>query len=112
MDKWVFSQSMHEIQCINILDKRKVLLWQLKHEVLQDANIDLIETTEPTLLEGNSLLVSGEVARTTSFETGLPGQEIRLDFASGMIMWLKTWPHALPWPRASTLARSASMILA
>ncbi len=32
--------------------------------------------------------------------------------ASGMIMWLKTWPHALPWPRASTLARSASMILA
>jgi hypothetical protein len=33
MNKWVISQSMHEIQCINILDKRKVLLWQLKHEV-------------------------------------------------------------------------------
>lgn len=51
----------------------------LRREILQDANIDLIETAEPTLLEGNSLLVTGEVARTTSFETGMPNQQVKVD---------------------------------
>jgi 7,8-dihydropterin-6-yl-methyl-4-(beta-D-ribofuranosyl)aminobenzene 5'-phosphate synthase len=51
----------------------------LRREILQGYNVDLIETAGPTLLEGNSLLVSGEVARTTSFELGLPGAEAKLD---------------------------------
>ena len=54
---------------------------QLNRDILQGANVDLIEATEPTLLEGNSLLVSGEVARTTSFETGLPTNQVKLNGA-------------------------------
>lgn len=46
---------------------------ELKREILETANIELIETKEPTLLAGDSLVVSGQVARTTSFEPGSPG---------------------------------------
>jgi hypothetical protein len=34
MYKWVISQYLNKICYINILLKRKVLLWQPKHEVL------------------------------------------------------------------------------
>ncbi len=51
---------------------------QLEREkVLQGANIELVETVAPTLLAGDSLLVSGQVARTTTYEPGAPGNLVK-----------------------------------
>jgi 7,8-dihydropterin-6-yl-methyl-4-(beta-D-ribofuranosyl)aminobenzene 5'-phosphate synthase len=39
---------------------------------IEDAGFDLIEDRQPSFLLGGALLVTGEVPRTTAFETGLP----------------------------------------
>jgi 7,8-dihydropterin-6-yl-methyl-4-(beta-D-ribofuranosyl)aminobenzene 5'-phosphate synthase len=51
----------------------------LSRDTLRSANVDMIEATGPSLLAGDSLLVSGEVPRTTSFEAGLPSNQVKLD---------------------------------
>lgn len=38
----------------------------------QKNKVDIVNNTNPILLVDNMILVSGEIARTTSFETGLP----------------------------------------
>lgn len=43
-----------------------------KKQELADQNIELIESVGPSMLFDETTLVSGEVARTTEFETGFP----------------------------------------
>lgn len=42
---------------------------------LQGAGFEIVEEREPSFLLGGSLLVTGEVDRTTEFERGVPGHE-------------------------------------
>lgn len=46
---------------------------------LQDAGFDIIEERQPSFLFGRSVLITGEVARTTGYEPGFPPQQARLD---------------------------------
>ena len=46
---------------------------------LLDAGFDLIERRQPSLLFDNSVLITGEVERTTAFEHGMPFHEARTD---------------------------------
>ena len=45
-------------------------------DTLEDWGADVVENIEPLLLCQNSILVTGEVKRTTSFEKGMPGAMI------------------------------------
>lgn len=42
---------------------------------LRDHGVEIIESAQPSFLVDGSVLVTGEVDRTTEFERGLPGQE-------------------------------------
>lgn len=42
---------------------------------LQDAGFEIVESERPSFLLDESVLVTGEVERTSSFETGFPGHE-------------------------------------
>jgi 7,8-dihydropterin-6-yl-methyl-4-(beta-D-ribofuranosyl)aminobenzene 5'-phosphate synthase len=42
---------------------------------LQDVGFNIIEDRQPSFLLQNSLLITGEIDRTTSFEHGMPGQQ-------------------------------------
>ena len=42
---------------------------------LQGIGFDVIEERQPSFLLDGSLLITGEVDRTTSFEHGMPGQQ-------------------------------------
>ncbi|MFZ0450339.1 MAG: MBL fold metallo-hydrolase [Desulfatiglandaceae bacterium] len=54
-------------------DGRKLLFPQtLKRPELEKRKVEVLESTEPTLIAGNTALVTGEVERTTPFEKGLP----------------------------------------
>jgi 7,8-dihydropterin-6-yl-methyl-4-(beta-D-ribofuranosyl)aminobenzene 5'-phosphate synthase len=46
---------------------------------LQDAGLDIIERRQPSLLFDNSVLITGEVDRTSDFEHGLPFHEALTD---------------------------------
>jgi 7,8-dihydropterin-6-yl-methyl-4-(beta-D-ribofuranosyl)aminobenzene 5'-phosphate synthase len=46
---------------------------------LQDAGFDIIEEQQPSFLFGRSVLITGEVARTTGYEPGFPPQHAWLD---------------------------------
>ena len=46
---------------------------------LTEAGFDIIEEREPSFLFGRSVLITGEVARTTGYEPGLPPQQAWLD---------------------------------
>ena len=48
---------------------------------LQGAGFEVIEEAQPSFLLGGSVLVTGEVARTTGYEPGFPPQEAWLDGA-------------------------------
>ena len=50
---------------------------------LVDAGFDLIEREQPSLLFDDSVLITGEVDRTTSFERGMPFHEALTDEAWG-----------------------------
>jgi len=51
----------------------------LSKQAVVDARFDVIETREPSYLLDDCLLVTGEVERTTGFETGFLGQEALRD---------------------------------
>lgn len=51
----------------------------LIEEKLKQKNIDLILSKTPTLLAGDTLLVTGEVQRVTDFEKGLPNAFVEID---------------------------------
>jgi 7,8-dihydropterin-6-yl-methyl-4-(beta-D-ribofuranosyl)aminobenzene 5'-phosphate synthase len=46
---------------------------------LVEAGFDIIEDRQPSFLFGRSVLITGEVARTTGYEPGLPPQQAWLD---------------------------------
>ncbi len=46
---------------------------------LTDAGFDIIEERQPSFLFGRSVLITGEVARTTGYEPGFPPQQAWLD---------------------------------
>jgi 7,8-dihydropterin-6-yl-methyl-4-(beta-D-ribofuranosyl)aminobenzene 5'-phosphate synthase len=46
---------------------------------LTEAGFDIIEDRQPSFLFGRSVLITGEVARTTGYEPGFPPQEAWLD---------------------------------
>ena len=48
-------------------------------ERLVSAGIELLESREPTAIAGDTILVTGEVARTTDFEKGMPGAYMEKD---------------------------------
>ncbi|MBO0825635.1 MAG: MBL fold metallo-hydrolase, partial [Actinobacteria bacterium] len=48
---------------------------------LEDAGFEVIEEAQPSFLLDGSLLVTGEVARTTGYEPGFPPQDAWLDGA-------------------------------
>jgi len=56
-----------------------VTMPRLSRDGLRGGNVELIETPDPTLLGDGTLLVSGEIARTTSFEVGFPPNQSRRD---------------------------------
>lgn len=46
---------------------------------LEDAGFDILEDRHPSFLFERSVLVTGEVARTTGYEAGFPGQQAWVD---------------------------------
>jgi 7,8-dihydropterin-6-yl-methyl-4-(beta-D-ribofuranosyl)aminobenzene 5'-phosphate synthase len=46
---------------------------------LEDAGFDIIEERQPSFLFGRSVLITGEVARTSGYEPGFPPQQAMLD---------------------------------
>jgi len=46
---------------------------------LTEAGFDIIEEQQPSFLFGRSVLITGEVARTTGYEPGLPAQQAWLE---------------------------------
>jgi 7,8-dihydropterin-6-yl-methyl-4-(beta-D-ribofuranosyl)aminobenzene 5'-phosphate synthase len=46
---------------------------------LTEAGFDIIEERQPSFLFGRSVLITGEVARTTGYEPGFPPQQAWLD---------------------------------
>ena len=54
-------------------DGRKLLFpATLEKSELEKRNVQVMESSDPTLLAGDTALVTGEVERTTSYEKGLP----------------------------------------
>jgi 7,8-dihydropterin-6-yl-methyl-4-(beta-D-ribofuranosyl)aminobenzene 5'-phosphate synthase len=49
----------------------------MSKRALVDAGFEIVEQREPSLLFDHSILITGEVARTTDFETGMPFHEAR-----------------------------------
>lgn len=49
----------------------------LSKRSIEGAGFDIIESRQPSLVFKNSVLVTGEVARTSGFETGMPFHEAR-----------------------------------
>ncbi|HTZ93663.1 MAG TPA: MBL fold metallo-hydrolase [Streptosporangiaceae bacterium] len=45
---------------------------------LEETGFDIIEQQQPSFLFGNSVLITGEVARTTGYEPGFPPQQAHL----------------------------------
>jgi 7,8-dihydropterin-6-yl-methyl-4-(beta-D-ribofuranosyl)aminobenzene 5'-phosphate synthase len=58
-------------------DGRKLLFPQpLTRPKLRDRNVELMENRAPTLLADATIMVTGEVARVTTFEKGLPNAHV------------------------------------
>lgn len=51
----------------------------LSRSALTGAGLEIVERREPSLLFDRSVLITGEVARTTGFETGMPFHEAHHD---------------------------------
>lgn len=58
-------------------DHGPVELPALSHQAIEEARFEIIERPEPSFLLDGALLVTGEVARTTEFETGFPIHEAK-----------------------------------
>jgi 7,8-dihydropterin-6-yl-methyl-4-(beta-D-ribofuranosyl)aminobenzene 5'-phosphate synthase len=59
-------------------DKR---LWPrtLVREELEQKNAEIIESKTPTLIAGDTIMVTGEIERTTTFEKGMPNALLEID---------------------------------
>jgi 7,8-dihydropterin-6-yl-methyl-4-(beta-D-ribofuranosyl)aminobenzene 5'-phosphate synthase len=64
---------------LNIPGVEPVELPTLSKRALAGAGFEVIEHEEPSLLFDGSVLITGEVARTTDFETGMPFHEAHHD---------------------------------
>ncbi len=62
-----------------VFPKVTVTMPPLSRDLVSGGNVELIEATGPTLLADGTVVVSGEIARTTSFEVGLPPNQSRRD---------------------------------
>src|SRR4029077_17407667 len=51
------------------------------HSALQQAGLEIVERRQPSLLFDDSVLITGEVDRTTDFEHGMPFHEALTDGA-------------------------------
>jgi 7,8-dihydropterin-6-yl-methyl-4-(beta-D-ribofuranosyl)aminobenzene 5'-phosphate synthase len=60
---------------LNIPGVDPVELPTVSKQALADAGFEVVERREPSLLFDRSVLITGEVARTSGFETGLPFHE-------------------------------------
>jgi 7,8-dihydropterin-6-yl-methyl-4-(beta-D-ribofuranosyl)aminobenzene 5'-phosphate synthase len=60
---------------INQSEQEPLELPTLSRSALEGAGFEIIEDPQPSFLLDGSLLVTGEVARTTDFEQGMPTQE-------------------------------------
>jgi len=60
-------------------DGREVDMPQLNPDALAAAGVTVVAGHEPSLLVDGHVLLSGEVARTTGFEKGLPNQHAEVD---------------------------------
>ncbi|MBW1729445.1 MAG: MBL fold metallo-hydrolase [Deltaproteobacteria bacterium] len=61
-------------------DGRKLLFPQtITKEALRNKGVDILESTKPTLLGDDTLVVTGEVERVTDFEKGLPNAFMKKD---------------------------------
>jgi len=63
------------------LPSRPAGLPRLDEEALIRSGADLLKSREPELLASGLVLTTGEVERTTPFETGIAGTEIKIDGA-------------------------------
>jgi 7,8-dihydropterin-6-yl-methyl-4-(beta-D-ribofuranosyl)aminobenzene 5'-phosphate synthase len=52
-----------------------IVIPTLSRRALEGAGFDIIESRQPSLLFKDSVLITGEVARTSGFETGMPFHE-------------------------------------
>ena len=57
----------------------KILFPELKKEILEKDNVELIESKNPYLLANDTILVSGQIERTTPFEKGMPNALVEKD---------------------------------
>jgi 7,8-dihydropterin-6-yl-methyl-4-(beta-D-ribofuranosyl)aminobenzene 5'-phosphate synthase len=64
---------------INVPGVEPVELPTLSKRALAGAGLDVVEHQEPSLLFDGSVLITGEVARTTDFEIGMPFHEVHQD---------------------------------
>ena len=62
-----------------VTPKVEVTIPKLSRDRLGGGSVDWIETADPTLLVDGTLLVSGEIARTSGFEVGFPPNQSRRD---------------------------------
>lgn len=60
-------------------DGREVDMPQVDREALAAEGVNLVAGREPSLIVGDRVLLTGEVARTTGFEKGMPTQHAELD---------------------------------
>jgi 7,8-dihydropterin-6-yl-methyl-4-(beta-D-ribofuranosyl)aminobenzene 5'-phosphate synthase len=60
---------------LNIPGVDPIELPSVSKRALSDAGFQIVEQREPSLLFDSSVLITGEVARTTGFESGLPFHE-------------------------------------
>ncbi len=73
-------EAFHAPRFFGLADGRKLLFPQtLVKEDLEKQNIDLVESKTPTSLAGETIVVTGEVERVTSFEKGLPNAVLERD---------------------------------
>ena len=69
----VHPEAFHSPRYIGLQDGRKLLFpCTLKRDELVRSKAEILESKEPLLLADGTLLVTGEVERTTPFEKGLP----------------------------------------
>ena len=60
---------------LTVEGREPILLPTLSKSALAGAGFELLEERQPSLLLDGSLLITGEVDRTTDYETGMPNQQ-------------------------------------
>ncbi len=76
----VHPEAFHSPRYFGLDDGRKLLFPRtLEREALLGAGAEIVESEGPVLLGGDTVLVTGEVERVTSFEKGLPNARLERD---------------------------------